>query len=199
MEKIVNLMGTITRLLQERAPIVLAGYEKCSGGGCPEGTELWEIHNTLSRDEMIISLMDHLSQTIELNHLDKELMEKRMKAISIDISKNRSVTFYDVYQDCRWLSPHPEDSIEARWGLRKCEMIQAQTRTIKDSIAFIDRVYRKKDPKYAGFSIQQQQQLLRRLSEEWTRSECKEPLPPPVKRPPLSPDPDDSSEVLGGL
>ena len=171
-EKMVNVMGTITRLLKERVSTVLAGYQKCHKGGCPEGSDLWEIHRTLGRDEMIVLLMDHLSQIIELNHLDKELTTKMMEAISIDISENRSVTFYDVYQNCSWLSPHPKDSIEARWGLKRCEMIQAQIRTARHCVAFIKTIYGKKDPNYADFSIQQQQEMLRRLNEQLTKSEC---------------------------
>ena len=171
-EKFVNVMGTITRFLRDRVPIALAGYQQCRNGGCPEGSELWEIHNTLGRDGMINLLMDHLSEIIELNQLDHEMMEGMMKAISIDISKNRSVTFYDVYQNCSWLSPHPKDSIEARWGMKKCEMIQAQIRTARDSIAFIEKIYGKKDPKYADLSIRQQQEILRRLNEQLTKSEC---------------------------
>lgn len=172
MEKMVNVMGTITRFLRDRVPIALAGYQQCRNGGCPEGSELWEIHNTLSRDGMINLLMDHLSEIIELNHLDHEMMEGMMKAISIDISKNRSVTFYDVYQNCSWLSPHPKDSIEARWGMKRCEMIQAQIRTARDCIAFIEKIYGKKDPKYADLSIRQQQEILRRLNEQLMKSEC---------------------------
>ena len=61
-------------------------------------------------------------------------------------------------------------------------MIFSQTRTTKNSMAFIERTYRKKDPRYADFAIRQQQQTLRRLSEEWTKSECKEPSPSPVKK-----------------
>jgi len=61
-------------------------------------------------------------------------------------------------------------------------MIRAQTRTTNDSIAFIEKTYRKKDSKYADFSIRQQEHLLRRLNEEWTRSECREPPPTPEKR-----------------
>ena len=121
---------------------------------------------------MIILLMDHLSRIIESNHLDKEMVKEMMESISIDITKNRSVTFYDVYQNCSWLSPHPKDSIEARWGLKKCEMILSQIRTARDCIAFIERIYGKKDPKYADFSIRQQQEILRRLNEELTKSEC---------------------------
>jgi hypothetical protein len=171
-EKVVNVMGTITKFLRDRVPIALAGYQQCRNGGCPEGSELWEIHNTLSRDGMINLLMDHLSEIIELNQLDHEMMEGMMKAISIDISKNRSVTFYDVYQNCSWLSPHPKDSIEARWGLMKCEMIQAQIRTTRDSIVFIKAIYGKKDPKYADSSIHQEEEILRRLNEQLTKSKC---------------------------
>ena len=171
-EKVVNVMGTITQFLRDRVPIALAGYQQCRNGGCPEGSELWEIHNTLGRDGMINLLMDHLSEIIELNQLDHEMMEGMMKAISIDISKNRSVTFYDVYQNCSWLSPHPKDSIEARWGMKKCEMIQAQIRTTRDSIVFIETIYGKKDPKYADSSIRQEEEILRRLNEQLMKSEC---------------------------
>jgi len=171
-EKMVNVMGTITRLLKERVSIVLAGYEKCHKGGCPEGSDLWEIHHTLGRDEMIVLLMDHLSQIIELNHLDKELTRKMMEAISVDISENRSITFYDVYQNCSWLSHHPKDSIEARWGLKRCEMIQVQIRTARNCVAFIKTLYGKKDPIYADFTIRQQQEILTKLNEDWENSEC---------------------------
>jgi hypothetical protein len=147
---------------------------------------------------MIVSQMDHLSQIIELNHLDPEMAKGMMEAIPIDISESRSVTLYHVYQNHLWFSPHPEDSIEARWGLKKCEMIHAQTRTTQDSIAFIDRVYRKKDPNYADFSIRQQQHILRRLSEEWTRSECREPPPASEKKAWLPPYPGDSIEARRG-
>jgi len=171
-EKMVNVIGTITRFLRDRVPIVLAGYQQCYRGGCPEGWDRWEIHNTLGGDGMINLLMDHVSEIIELNHLDREMAEEMMKAISIDISKDRSVTFYDVYQNCPWLSPDPKDPIEARWGLKKCEMIRAQIRTARDSIVFIEAIYGKKDPKYADFSIRQQREILWRLNEQLTKSEC---------------------------
>jgi hypothetical protein len=181
-EKIEKVIGTTARFLRERVPIVLAGYQQCGNGNCPEASELWEIHNTMGRDEMIISLMDHLSQVIALNPLNREMAKGMMEAILIDVSKNRSVTLYHVYQNHLWLSPHPGGSVEARWGLEKCETIYAQTRTANDSIAFIERTYRKKDPRYADFTIRTQQQMLERLNEEWTRSECKEHLPAPERK-----------------
>jgi len=181
MEKMAKVVETITRFLKERVPVVLAGYEQCRRGACPEASEQWEIHNTTGRDGMIVLQTDHLSQIIESNHLDKKMVKGMMEAIPIEISKNRSVTFYQVYQNYLWLSPHPGDSIEARWGLKKCEMILAQTRTTKGSIAFIEKTYRKRDPKFADSSIRQQQHILHRLNEEWAKSGCKVP-PPPAKK-----------------
>jgi hypothetical protein len=61
-------------------------------------------------------------------------------------------------------------------------MIQAQIVATNNSIAFIERTYRSKDPEYADFSIRQQRQDLQRLSEDWNRSECMESLPMPEKR-----------------
>jgi hypothetical protein len=61
-------------------------------------------------------------------------------------------------------------------------MIQAQILATNNSIAFIEKTYRRKDPEYADFSIRQQQQDLRRLSEEWAGSECEEPPPAPERK-----------------
>ncbi len=173
-EKMEKMVGTITRYLQERIPIVLAGYKRCSRGACKEGSDLWEIHSTPGRDGWITLMMDHLHQFVESNRLDKEFVKERMEGISFHISKDRSVTFYHVYQNHLWFSHEPEDSVEARWGLKKCEMIFTNVRGAKNAIDFIEKTYRKRDPKYAEFSIRQQQEMVRRLLEEWDRSECKE-------------------------
>ena len=63
--KLVKVMGTLTRVLKERVPMVLAGYEQCQKGGCREASGPWEVHNTIGRDGMIVLLMDHLSRIIE--------------------------------------------------------------------------------------------------------------------------------------
>jgi hypothetical protein len=51
-------------------------------------------------------------------------------------------------------------------------MIQAQIHTARDSIVFMETIYGKKDPKYADFSIHQEEEILRRLDEQLTKSEC---------------------------
>ena len=116
--------------------------------------------------------MDHLHHLIESNDFQQDAVKEIMEEISIPIQENQSVTFYHVYQNYLWLSPHPKDSIEARWGLKKCEMILSQLRDAQNSIDFIERTYRKRDPKYADFSIRQQQETVRKLLEEWDKSQC---------------------------
>lgn len=183
-DKLEKVLNNTVEYVKERVPIVFAGYKRCHRGGCPEGSDLWEIHGTPNRDGKIILLMDHLHHLIESTDLPQNAVKEIMKEISIPIQTTQSVTFYHLYHNYLWLSPHPEDSIEARWGLKKCEMILSQIRSAKNSIAFIERAYRKKDPKYADFSTRQQQEILRRLFEEWYKSECKEPVvpPPPPKK-----------------
>ena len=161
--------------LRERVPIVLEGYQQCRKGKCPEGSPLWEIHSTPNRDGKVILLMDHLRHLIESNGLDQDTVRGMMEVILIPIQRGQMVSFHHLYQNYLWLSPHPEDSIEARWGLRKCEMILSQFRSAQNSIDFIERMYRKRDPKYADFSVGQQQEIIRRLIEEWDRSQCKVP------------------------
>jgi hypothetical protein len=181
-EKVAKVLGTITGLLRERVPMVLAGYEQCRNGDCPEASELWEYHSTKGRDEAIVLLMDHLSQIIERDPLAPGRVKNLMEAVPIEISENRSLTLDDLYQNHLWFSSDPQDSIEARWGLRKCEMIYARSNTTKASIAFIEKTYRKRDPRYADFSIMHQRETLRKLGTEWTRFECSEALLRPEEK-----------------
>ena len=182
-DKMEKVLSNTVQYVKERIPIVLRGYQRCHQGGCPEGSALWEIHSTPGRDGWIILLMDHLHHLIELNHLNNDAIREVMEGISIRIQKDQSVTFYHLYQNYLWLSPNPEDSIEARWGLRKCDIILSQLQSAHNSMDFIERTYRKQDPKYADFSVQQQLEITRRLIEEWNKSECRvSSFPPPRKK-----------------
>jgi len=164
--------------LRERVPIVLEGYQQCCKGKCPEGSPLWEIHSTPNRDGKIILLMDHLRHLMELNGLAQDTIREMTEGTLIPIQKSQMVSFYHLYQNYLWLSPHPQDSIEARWGLKKCELILSQLRSAQNSIDFIEKTYRKRDPRYADFSIRHQQEIIRRLIEEWNASQCKAPPRP---------------------
>jgi hypothetical protein len=173
LDKMQKVLEHTVQYVRERIPIVLEGYQRCQRGRCPEGSDLWEVYSTPNRDGRIILLMDYLHHLVDLSHLDQDAAKEMMEGISIRIEPARSVTFYHLYQNYLWLSPQPEDSIEARWGLRKCDIILSRIRSADHSVAFIERTYRKTDPKYADFCIQQQREISRRLVEEWAKSECK--------------------------
>ncbi len=179
-----KLIAAISHYLQARIPIVLEGYKRCRKGGCPEGSALWEVHSTPGRDGMVALFMDHLHKVIESNRLDPERLREKMEQIHFQISKDSSVTFAHLYENYLWLSPHPGDSIEARWGLKKCDLILSQMKSARSCIAFIERAYRRKDPAYADFSIRQQKEVLRRLEDEWGKTQCKEPPAPPQGKTP---------------
>jgi hypothetical protein len=182
-DKMEKVLDFTVQYIRERVPIVLEGHRRCQKRKCPEGSDLWEIHSTSNRDGRIILLMDHLRHLIEMNGLDQDSLREMMEGISIQIQEGQTITFYHLYENYLWLSPHPEDSIATRWGLKKCEMILSQIRSAQNSIAFVEKTYRKRDPKYADFSIRQQQEITRRLIEEWDKSECKAPpLPTPKRR-----------------
>jgi len=116
--------------------------------------------------------MDHLTQIIESNGFDREAVKETMEEIDFPISEGLSINFYFLFQNYLWLSPHPEDPLEARWGLRKCDMILEQIRSGYQSIRFIEKRYRKRDPKYADYAIGEQQEIIRRPNAEWDRSQC---------------------------
>ena len=77
----------------------------------------------------------------------------------------------------------PKISVKYQGSSKKrCEAIRSEVRATHDSIAFIEKTYRKKDPEYADFSIRQQQHLLGRLNEEWIDAGCGGPPPAPKKK-----------------
>jgi len=185
-DKMEKVLDNTVQYVKERVPIVLEGFQRCHKGGCSEGSDLWEIHSTPGRDGWIVLLMDHLHHLIELNHLDNDAAREMMEGIVIPVQKGESVSFYHLYQNYLWLSPNPEDSIEARWGLRKCDMIVSQMQSAHRSMDFIEKTYRKQDPQYADFCTQQQLEITRRLVEEWAKSECRvSSFPPPKKERPI--------------
>ena len=92
-EKMEKVLENTVQYVRERVPIVLAGYKRCHKGGCPEGSDLWEIHSTPNRDGKIILLMDHLHHLIESNDLDKNVVKEMMEGISIPIQKDNPSLF----------------------------------------------------------------------------------------------------------
>jgi hypothetical protein len=170
-EKAEKVVHSLHRRLAERIPLVLEGYRRCREGGCPEGSPLWEVYSTPGRDEMIVFMVDHLRKLLA-NLVDQEGILREMKGITLPITRDQTVTLYEVFLNYHWLSPHPGDSVEARWGLRKCEMIRARLGELVRSLAFIERRYRDNDPGYADFARRRQFLILLDLHAEGEQAGC---------------------------
>lgn len=183
MERLLKAMRNTAAFLHERVPLVLEGYRKCRTRRCRDNSAPWEIYQTTDRDRMIVAMTDYLSEIVESNGLNREFVKWMMETYRIEISPKRFITLHDVYRNALWLSHDPNDTIEARWGLKKCDMILAQVRATKNSIAFIEKTYRKRSPRFADFSIRQQRQMLERLQAEWVKSGCKRSSIAPAKKP----------------
>ncbi|NIQ37440.1 MAG: hypothetical protein GTN81_02450 [Proteobacteria bacterium] len=171
-EKVQRIMDYIVQMLDERVQIVLSGYGYCSEKPCPEASDMWEAYSTPLRDRKIRLLFWYLDKVITESNLDPNPLLAKMKTIQFDIGNKEIIDLLHIYENREWLSFDPDDSIEMRWGLKKCEMIQSKLGTLEQSISFVKEAYEEKDPDYADSVITQYKREMQRLRQEQTVSQC---------------------------
>lgn len=173
-EKAGRVIDYIVKMLDERVLIVLSGYGYCSEKPCPEASDMWEVYSTPLRDRKIRLLFFYFDAIVKQNNLDPKPFLDRMEAIQFDIGNKKTIDLLHIYQNREWLSYDPDDSIEMRWGLRKCEMIQSRLETLQESIEFVEKTYGEKDPAYAGRITLQYQKEMGELRKEQRASQCEQ-------------------------
>lgn len=171
-EKTEKIMNTLTRRLNERIPVILDGNMKCHEIQCPEGSRFWEIYSTPCRDEFIGVMLGHLEEIIRKNHLDRDAVLDKMAKIRLQISSDRFITMQHVFQNYKWMSSDPQATIEARWGLDKCSIIDIKLKSAWESISFIKEKYGKTDPHFAERSISTQQKIVDEMTRESKGNNC---------------------------
>jgi hypothetical protein len=171
-EKVERIMDYIVQMLDERVQIVLSGYGYCSEKPCPEASDMWEAYSTPLRDRKIRLLLWYLDKVVKESNLDPKPLLAKMETIQFDIGNKKTIDLLHIHKNREWLSYDPDDSIEMRWGLKKCEMIQSKLGTLQQSISFVQETYEEKDPAYAESVITQYQREMQRLREEQTVSQC---------------------------
>ncbi len=177
-ERAERIVDYIIKMLDERVLIVLSGYGYCSENPCPEGSDMWEAYSTPLRDRKIRLLFWYLDSIVRENQLDSRPILARMETTRFDIGNEKVIELLHIYRNREWLSYDPDDPIEMRWGLMKCEMIQSRLRTLQQAIQFVLETYEEEDPAYAQRVITQYQREMKRLREEQTASECGGQWPP---------------------
>ena len=173
-EKAQRVIDYVVKMLDERVLIVLGGYGYCSEKPCPEGSDMWEAYSTPLRDRKIRLLFWYLDTIVEGNGLDLKPLLKRMKTIKFDIGNKKTIDLLHIYQNREWLSYDPDDPIEMRWGLMKCEMIRSRLQMVQQSVRFVEEAYGEKDPAYAQRIIGQYLEELEKLKKEEMASSCEQ-------------------------
>ena len=168
------IIDSIYRYLLMRVPIVQEGFNHCRQKKCPEGSYLWEVYSTPSRDEMINFEIFHLQKLIKDNKLDEDALAKTMEERVIPIAVGQTVTLKYVVQNHDWLSHDPDDSIKARWALAKCGMIRSRIRNSLGAMGFAEQRYRRNDPEYADRRRDHNISELKFLQDQWKDSGCKD-------------------------
>jgi hypothetical protein len=171
-ERAERVIDFIVKMLDERVLIVLSGYGYCSENPCPEGSDMWEAYSTPLRDRKIRLLFWYLDKLLEQNHVDSKPLLAKMENVEFDIGNKRTIDLLHIYKNREWLSYDPDDSIEMRWGLAKCEMIRSRLRTLEESIHFVEANYGESDPGYARRIVAQYEEERERLNEEEKASQC---------------------------
>jgi hypothetical protein len=172
-EKARLIIGSIYEYLLERAALVEEGYRQCLQRDCAEGSYLWEAYSTPSRDDRLAFKINHLRRIIKNNKLDEGSLRKIMAGMVIPVNEELTVTVDYVVQNYRWLSHDPGDPIDARWGLRKCEMILAEMDATLQALDFVKRRYSITNAEYYERRRQMNLADLRRLKQDGERSGCK--------------------------
>ena len=174
-EKARLIIGSIYEYLMERVPLVRAGYRHCLQQVCPEGSYLWEVYSTPSRDDRLAFKIHHLRRIIKNNKLNHDPLNRIMAGMVIPVNEEITVTVDYVVQNYRWLSHNPEDPIDARWGLRKCEMIRAQMDDMLQALDFVKKRYNITNSDYYERRHRMNLADLRRLQQEGESAGCNTP------------------------
>jgi hypothetical protein len=182
------IIDSLKRYLLERVKLVRNGFAICQKKQCLEDSILWEEYSTPGRDEVIASQIVHLRRLIRENGLDEHHFKRLMAGIIIPISEERLVTMDYVVDNHLWLSHDPGDSIEARWGLAKCDMIRARIRSALTDLEFTEQRYRRTNPEYADLRREVTLYELSELQAEGRSSGCddSQQLPRKKSRPPVT-------------
>ena len=98
-----------------------------------------------------------------------------MEGLAIPVNEQLTVTVDYVVQNYRWLSHDPADPIDARWGLRKCEMILVEMDATLQALDFVKKRYSITNAAYYERRRQIHLADLRRLQQDGERSGCNTP------------------------
>jgi hypothetical protein len=139
MRQALRFVAQAERLARERVAIVQTGASACgrAPARCGEGSDLWELHSTPNRDARMLGYLARVRALVEGGQVEREWVREVMRVHTIQITPARRMSLLDLYENARYVSSEPADTVEKRWGLAACDSLDDRASALEQSIAFL--------------------------------------------------------------
>ena len=196
MIRVLGYLAQADRLARERVPIVVKGHRVCGGAkasaSCREGGALWELYSTPNRDARLLGYLARVKALADERDVEPEWVMDLMRAKVYDVGARvfpgdgdeaRLLSLVNLYEEGRFVSSEPGDSIAKRWGQAACESLADRAAALDASLAFLRE--RAPDPNdtYTARAIESNERELALVDGDRKKNGCAA-TPPVAAEPP---------------
>jgi hypothetical protein len=188
MIRVLGYIAQADRLARERVPIVVAGHKACGGGkpkdSCREGGALWELYSTPNRDARLIGYLARVRALAEDRDVEPEWVMSLLRAKVFDVrapifpgegEEARMLSLVSLYEDGRFVSSEPGDSIAKRWGQAVCESLADRATALEGSLTFLRERATDPNDTYTQRAIESNERELALVAGDRKKSGCSDP------------------------
>ena len=188
MVRVIGYLGQADRLARERVPIVVAGHRACGGGkpkpACREGGALWELYSTPNRDARFLGYLARVRALADERDVEPGWVMDLMRAKVYDVGapifpgegeEARLLSLVNLYEEGRFVSSEPGDSIAKRWGQAVCETLGDRASALGSSLAFLRERAADPNDTYTARAIESNERELALVDGDRRKNGCSEP------------------------
>jgi hypothetical protein len=188
MVRVLGFLAQADRLARERVPIVTAGHRACGGGkpreSCREGGALWELYSTPNRDARLMGYLARVRALADEHDVEPEWVLSLLRAKVYDVGapifpgegeEARLLPLVTLYDEGRFVSSEPGDSIAKRWGQAVCESLSDRATALEGSLTFLRERATDPNDTYTLRAIESNERELALLADDRKKHACSEP------------------------
>jgi hypothetical protein len=195
MIRVLGYLAQADRLARERVPIVVKGHRVCGGakanGSCREGGALWELYSTPNRDARLLGYLARVKALADERDVEPDWVLDLMRAKVYDVGARifpgegdeaRLLSLVNLYEEGRFVSSEPGDSIAKRWGQAVCESLADRASALDSSLAFLRERAAPPNDTYTARAIETNERELALVDGDRKKNGC-------VNTPPVAAEP----------
>jgi hypothetical protein len=188
MIRVLGFIAQADRLARERVPIVKAGHRACGGAkrrdACREGGALWELYSTPNRDARLIGYLARVRALADERDVEPDWVLDLLRAKVYDVGapifpgegeEARLLSLVSLYEEGRFVSSEPGDSIAKRWGQAVCESLADRAGALEGSLAFLRERATDPNDTYTARAIESGERELALLAGDRKKNGCSDP------------------------